>query len=164
MKNKPRISGPLGFVAVLFVSFAVAASGEKKDENVVITKNEVRIPPEAKVSEADAKALNRVLKTWNKAYYRIDTYSKGKQTATGGTATLDKKMASEFAKDAKLVGLSASTSVIRGMDCSGNMPGDQRAKKESSKSSDEPSPSPTASVCASVKSKVEGILQKYEKK
>jgi hypothetical protein len=165
MKNQSKIFGPLSCLAVFFVGFAVAASGQTKVDSVVISKNEVRIPPEAKVSAADAKALNDILKTWNKSYYRIDNYSKGKRTATTGMAKLDKTMDPEFAKDAKLIGLSFSTNIIRGMDCSGNGPS-MKPGKQSAKSSTEPepSPSPTIAPCNDVKAKIGSILNKYQKK
>jgi hypothetical protein len=70
---------------VTTIMFAAAGFAEEKAGKVEIKDKVIVVHPGAKLSKADAKALNEVLKAYNKSFYKIETYKDGKVTKTQGT-------------------------------------------------------------------------------
>jgi hypothetical protein len=70
---------------VTTIMFAAAGFAEEKAGKVEIKDNFILVHPGTKLSKADAKALNDILKTHNKSLYKIETYKDGKVTKTQGT-------------------------------------------------------------------------------
>jgi hypothetical protein len=70
---------------VTTIMFATAGFAEEKAGKVEIKDKVILVHPGTKLSKADAKALNDVLKTQNKSLYKIETYKDGKVTKTQGT-------------------------------------------------------------------------------
>jgi hypothetical protein len=70
---------------VTTIMFTAAGFAEEKASKVEIKDNFILVHPGTKLSKADAKALNDVLKTHNKSLYKIETYKDGKVTKTQGT-------------------------------------------------------------------------------
>jgi hypothetical protein len=69
---------------VTTIMFAAAGFAEENAGKVEVKDEFILIHPGTKLSKADAKALNDVLKTHNKSLYKIETYKDGKVTKTQG--------------------------------------------------------------------------------
>jgi hypothetical protein len=70
-------------------------------------QNNVIILPGTAISKDDEKAMNAILKQYDKSLYRIDTYEKGKRTKTEGSlnnVVIGRKLMSEVAENAKKTG------------------------------------------------------------
>jgi hypothetical protein len=63
---------------------AVPAFAQQKGKQVTITDSRIEIRPGAKISESDQKALNEVLKKYDKSLYKIETLKDGKVTGAQG--------------------------------------------------------------------------------
>jgi hypothetical protein len=102
-------------VAIAFVTAAALSGREKesqaktsqeKSSNVVIDNNSIIIPG-TKMSRADQEAMNKILRKYDKALYKIETYENGELKGTKGTLTdvvTDKQLASEIAENVKKKG------------------------------------------------------------
>jgi hypothetical protein len=89
------------FTIVPTIIFAAAGFAEEKAGKVEIKDEFILVHPGTKLSKADAKALNNVLKTHNKSLYKIETYKDGKVTRTQGTLSdmyLDQTTVAELAQ------------------------------------------------------------------
>jgi len=89
-------------VAVGLIMGWVALAQEKPR----LQKNVIILPGTA-ISKDDEKAMNAILKQYDKSLYRIDTYEKGKRTKTQGTlnnVVIGRKLMSEVAEKAKTTG------------------------------------------------------------
>lgn len=86
--HKYVLVGVVGF-AVLFAfgqEPAVAARRAKsKKKNVEITSDTIVIHPTVKMSPADAKAMDDILKKNSKTLYKVDTLQNGQVTQTRGS-------------------------------------------------------------------------------
>lgn len=74
--------------------------------NVVIHKHKILIPG-TEISKADHDAMNRILRQYDKALYRVQTYENGQLKRTQGTlkdVLTDKTLASEIAINVKKKG------------------------------------------------------------
>jgi hypothetical protein len=83
--HKYVLMGLLG-LAVMFVfgqEPAVAARKAKSKKKVEITNDTIVIHPTVKLSPADEKAMDDILKKNSKTLYRIDTVENGKVTTNG---------------------------------------------------------------------------------
>src|SRR5437868_11772533 len=81
---------------VALVSSATAASKAK----VEIQSEFIVVHPGTKLSKDDAKALNEVLKKYDKSLYKIEVYNDGKVTKTLGSLSdmqIDQKVSAELA-------------------------------------------------------------------
>ncbi len=63
---------------------AVPAFAEEKGGKVTIEEKGIILHPGTKISQTDAKALNEVLKKYDKSLYRIDIYKKGQKKKSQG--------------------------------------------------------------------------------
>jgi hypothetical protein len=93
-----------------FTSFAKPGLAEEPSAGgkVEIKDNYILIHPGAKLSKADAAALNSVLKKYDKSLYKIEVYQKGKVVKTVGSLSdmrIDQKTAADLT-EAKTKGLS----------------------------------------------------------
>src|SRR3954452_21286599 len=108
MKTLVRISS-IGIVLLALASIPVLAQKEKG--TVSVQKNAIIIRPGTTLSPSDEKALNDILKNYDKALYKIRTYKKGKVVKTQGELKdvfIDSKVMSDLAK-AKDEGVSDKT-------------------------------------------------------
>jgi hypothetical protein len=83
------------------IIFAAAGFAEEKAGKVEIKDKFILVHPGTKLSKADAKALNDVLKKYNKSLSKIETYKDGKVTRTQGTLSdmyLDQTTVAELAQ------------------------------------------------------------------
>ncbi len=86
---------------VTTIMFAAAGFAEEKAGKVEIKDKFILVHPGTKLSKADARALNDVLKKHDKSLYRIETYKDGKVTTTRGTLSdmyLDQTTVAELAQ------------------------------------------------------------------
>jgi hypothetical protein len=77
MKTHP-ILVCLSLVAGIALIVVGAAIAEKQRAGVSIEKTSVQIHPGTKISSDDQKALDAVLKHFDKSLYKIETYDRGK--------------------------------------------------------------------------------------
>jgi hypothetical protein len=92
--------------------FAVPAFAQQKDAQVTITDTRIEIHPGTKISESDQKALNEVLKKYDKLLYKIETLKDGKVTGQVQGKLEDKYIDATLAaevKQAKAAGSSDTT-------------------------------------------------------
>ena len=85
MKTRTARGRLLLLTIVPTIMFAAAGFAEEKAGKVEIKDKVIVVHPGTKLSKADAKALNEVLKAYNKSFYKIETYKDGKVTKTQGT-------------------------------------------------------------------------------
>ena len=100
-------------VCSIFVT-AIPVSGQEQSGKVKITETRIEIHPGAKISESDQKALDDVLKNYDKSLYKIETYTDGKLVKVKGKLSdllIDKALASEVAS-AKAHGMTSSTAQL----------------------------------------------------
>ena len=84
----------------------VCAEEKAPAKNVVVGKDTIIIPGTA-MSKADAQAMNKILKQFDKSLYKIETYENGELKKTRGTladVVTDKELASEIAANVKKTG------------------------------------------------------------
>jgi hypothetical protein len=99
-----------GVVLVVLALTCLTARGwaEEKSGKVEIKDDFIVVHPGTKLSRADTKALNDVLKQYDKSLYKIKIYKNGKVTKTLGTLNdmyLDQKTVADF-NEAKKAGQS----------------------------------------------------------
>jgi hypothetical protein len=85
MKTRTGRGRLLLLTIVTTIIFAAAGFAQEKAGKVEIKDEVILVHPGTKLSKADAKALNDVLKTHDKSFYKIETYKDGKVTKTQGT-------------------------------------------------------------------------------
>jgi len=90
------------FVLVSSTALALAfpAFAEEKSATVTIEEKGIILHPGTRISQTDAKALNEVLKKYDKSLYRIETYRKDQKKKSQGQlsdACLDRTVVSEVA-------------------------------------------------------------------
>jgi hypothetical protein len=99
----------LGVIIALVV--VACAITQKHGPGVSIHETYVEIYPGTKISSADQKALDAVLKNFNKSLYKITTYDRGKLVKTQGSledARIDQTLVAD-AINASQKGVSVST-------------------------------------------------------
>jgi len=111
MKRRALLS--LALVVAAAVAFWVSACVFLKEKtpndtthNVVIRKSSILIPG-TEISKADHDAMNRILRKYDKALYRIQTYENGRLKRTQGKledVVTDKTLASDIAINVKKKG------------------------------------------------------------
>jgi hypothetical protein len=106
---------PVSVCVVLAVSIALIVVActitQTHAPGVSINETSVQIYPGTKISSDDQKALDAVLKNFNKSLYQIRTYDRGKLVKTRGSledARIDQKLVAEVSK-ASQKGVSDST-------------------------------------------------------
>jgi len=103
MKTHQKIIGCIVFaVAVGLIARWIASAQEKPR----FQKNSIILPGTA-LSQEDEKAMNRILKHYDKSLYRIDVYEKGERKKTRGTLSevvIGKKLVSQIAEKARKTG------------------------------------------------------------
>ncbi len=107
MKNRADISVVLVVLASL-TAFTATGLAQGKSGKVEITNDFIVVHPGTKLSKADAKALDDVLKKFDKSLYKIQVYKDGQVTQTMGTLSdmqIDQKASADLA-DAKSKGQS----------------------------------------------------------
>ncbi len=101
MKNRLGTRLLVILTSVTTIIFAAAGFAEEKAGKVEIKDKFILVHPGTKLSKADAKALNDVLKKYNKSLSKIETYKDGKVTRTQGTLSdmyLDQTTVAELAQ------------------------------------------------------------------
>jgi endonuclease IV len=95
-------------IATFFIA-AVHGCGPKKETGgVTIQTDEIIVHAGTKLSEDDEKALNDVLKNYDKKLYLVEKFQEGKLTKRVGELKIDTQLESEVAK-AKAMGITDST-------------------------------------------------------
>ena len=102
MKTLPPILKYAGLAVAVGSVLAMAACATlwAQRGTVTIEKDDIILHPGTKISQADAKALNEVLKKYDKRLYRIDIYRNGQKQKSLGRLRdvyLDRKVVSEVA-------------------------------------------------------------------
>jgi hypothetical protein len=90
----------------LGIVVACQTSQHNGRQKVTIDKEHIVLPGAA-VSSEDHKAMNKILKQYDKSLYRVDTYEKGQLARTQGTLSevvIGRKLVSEVAENAKKMG------------------------------------------------------------
>jgi hypothetical protein len=85
--------------------------GQEKSGKVTIERDNIVIHPGAKISKEDEKALNDILKKYDKSLYKVETYKGGKVAKQQGQLSdvaIDKQVESEL-NAAKAQGVSDKT-------------------------------------------------------
>jgi hypothetical protein len=96
-------SGTVRFVVLVgstALAVAVPAFAEEKGGKVTIEEKGIILHPGTKISQTDSKALNAILKKYDKSLYRIDTYRKGQKKKSLGQLSdvcLDRTVVAEVA-------------------------------------------------------------------
>ena len=106
MKN--RVGTGLVLVALASLAVLTSTGLAQTSGKVEIKDDYILIHPGTKLSTEDVKALNDVLKKYDKSLYKIEVYEKGKATKTVGSLSdmqIDQKTVAELA-DAKTKGQS----------------------------------------------------------
>jgi hypothetical protein len=101
MKNRLGTRLLVILTSLTTIIFAAAGFAEEKAGKVEIKDKFILVHPGTKLSKADAKALNDVLKKYNKSLSKIETYKDGKVTRTQGTLSdmyLDQTTVAELAQ------------------------------------------------------------------
>jgi hypothetical protein len=101
MKNRLGTRLLVILTSVTTIIFAAAGFAEEKAGKVEIKDKFILVHPGTKLSKADAKALNDVLKKYNKSLSKIETYKDGNVTRTQGTLSdmyLDQTTVAELAQ------------------------------------------------------------------
>jgi len=100
MKTLPLILKCIGLAVVVGSVLVIANCAQGQRGTVTIKKTGIILHPGTQISQADAKALNEVLKKYDKSLYRIDIYSKGEKKKSLGQLNdvyLDRTVVSEVA-------------------------------------------------------------------
>lgn len=106
MKNPSKTLGlswfGLAILAGLIGTIVVSAEEKPAANKVVIGKDSILIPA-TEMSKADRRAMNKILKEFDKSLYKIETYENGRLESTRGEladVVMDKQLASEIAANA----------------------------------------------------------------
>jgi len=89
------------FAVSMSLGVVASAIAQKQRARVSIHETFVQIHPGAKISSDDQKALDAVLKNFNKSLYKIRTYDHGKLVRTQGSledARIDQKLVAKANK------------------------------------------------------------------
>jgi hypothetical protein len=103
MKTHP-ISVCLALAAIIALIVAACAINQKHAPGVSIRKTSVEVYPGTKISADDQKALDAVLKNFNKSLYKIRTYDRGRLVKTRGSLAdvrIDQKLLAEISMASK---------------------------------------------------------------
>lgn len=114
MKRLCETVGLLALVAGGVSILTTSSLAQEKGGKVTFEKKGIVLHAGAKLSKSDEKALNDVLKSYDKSLYRIETYKKGKLVNRKGElkdVDVDKKTASEVT-NAKAAGVTFDTVVF----------------------------------------------------
>ncbi len=87
------------FVWTVAAGMAVPALAEKERSGVTMDETHIVVHPITKISTEDTKAINNILKKYDKSLYKLATYKDGKLKKTQGTLSdvyLDQAIASEL--------------------------------------------------------------------
>lgn len=106
MKNLPRTIGYILPVIALVAGIIVFSCADNihstgARSKVTIQESGILIRPGTQLSEGDQKAMNDILKNYDKSLYKIQTYENGQLKRTQGKLSnmyIDKATASEAAK------------------------------------------------------------------
>jgi hypothetical protein len=106
MKNFSPTIKYIALTIVLVASIIILSCVGQKTQSssrskVTIQENGILIRPGTKLSESDDKAMNDILKNYDKSLYKIQTYEKGQLKRTQGSLRnvfIDKATASAAAK------------------------------------------------------------------
>jgi hypothetical protein len=106
MKNLSPTIKYVALTTVLVASIIILSCVGQKTQSssrskVTIQENGILIRPGTKLSESDDKAMNDILKNYDKSLYKIQTYEKGQLKRTQGSLRnvfIDKATASAAAK------------------------------------------------------------------
>jgi hypothetical protein len=106
MKNLPRTIGYILPVIALVAGIVVFSCADNihstgARSKVTIQESGILIRPGTQLSEGDQKAMNDILKNYDKSLYKIQTYENGQLKRTQGKLSnmyIDKATASEAAK------------------------------------------------------------------
>jgi len=99
-----RIRSSLGVVLLGVGSaliLAVPAFAQQKEKQVTITDSRIEIHPGTKISESDQKALNGVLKKYDKSLYKIETLKDGNVVGKAKGKLEDKHIDATLAAEVK---------------------------------------------------------------
>ncbi len=99
------------FLLISAISLINATRGfaeEKDTGGVTIKKDATIMHPGTKLSKDDEKALNDVLKKYDKKLYLVEKFQEGKLKKSVGELKIDTQLESEVAK-AKMMGITDST-------------------------------------------------------
>src|SRR5215472_11619409 len=89
----------LAFVWALAICIAIPAFAQEKGGGVTMDEDHIVVHPMTKISAEDVKAINDVLKEYDKSFYKLQTYKDGKLKKTQGTLSdvnLDQVIAAEL--------------------------------------------------------------------
>src|SRR5262249_43541520 len=78
---------------------AIPAFAQEKRGGVTMDEDHIVVHPMTKISAEDVKAINNVLKEYDKSFYKLDTYKDGKLKKTQGSLSdvnLDQAIAAEL--------------------------------------------------------------------
>jgi hypothetical protein len=85
MKNLPRILKYVGLIIGVSSIFTALAFATRKSAKITFEDDTgITIHPFTQISERDEKAMNDVLKKYDKSLYKIQTYKEGKLQKTKG--------------------------------------------------------------------------------
>ncbi len=106
MKNLPRAIGYVLPVIALVAGIIVFSCADNihstgAKSKVTIQQNGILIRPGTQLSEDDQKAMNEILKSYDKSLYKLQTYENGQLKKTQGKLSdiyIDKATASQAAK------------------------------------------------------------------
>jgi hypothetical protein len=107
------------FLLISTISLSHASLGFAEDKTtggVTIKKEAITVHAGTKLSKDDEKALNDVLKKYDKKLYLVQEFQKGRLTKSMGELKVNDKLESELAK-AKMVGSTDSTVVFSPSGC-----------------------------------------------
>jgi len=100
MKTLPPILKYVGLAIAVGSVLVIANCAQWQRGPVTIEKNRIILHPGTQISQADAKALNEILKKYDKSLYRIDIYRNGQKQKSLGQLSdvyLDRTVESEGA-------------------------------------------------------------------
>jgi len=106
MKNLPRTMGYILPVIAIVAGIIVFSCADNvhsagAGSKVTIQQSGILIRPGTKLSEGDQEAMNKILKSYDKSLYKIQTYENGQLKKTQGKLSsiyIDKATASEAAR------------------------------------------------------------------
>src|SRR5205809_215332 len=99
MKPHPNVGNTILLItAALLMQVPFGLAQDKATGRVTITKDTFIIHPGTKLSKTDERALNDVLKKYDKKLYRIERIEHGKLTKSIGEFKIDGQLQSELAR------------------------------------------------------------------
>jgi hypothetical protein len=109
MKTHLHLGKIVSLISAISLSIANRGFAEDKGTGgVTITKNDIIMHAGTKLSKDDEKALNDVLKKYDKTLYRVEKLQNGKLKKSIGELKIEGQVASELDK-AKITGSTDST-------------------------------------------------------